>query len=344
MPPCLRVVDMSACVNGWNSFADCSRVMPMPVSRTENLSCTFSPVRSSCSMLSRISPRSVNLTALLTQLVRIWPRRSGSPSRLLRNAGRDVHQELESLFVRLLRGQRRDGADDFIELEVGGFDVELAGLDLGEVEDVVDDRQQRRAGIVDLADVVALLGRQLRLEGEMREADDGVHRRADLVAHVREEHGFHLGGFLGLPLGADQFLRLFLELARLSLRLAEQLLRAQVALQDFQAHRHDRQQFVEQRLLLRVERAEGRHFEHAEQRVLGQRRQRHRLERRGLAEAGGDAEVIRRKIRERDDLSLAARTGQPTPHRAGSGWRSSEVSARPYAETRCRCPSVSSNT
>ena len=77
---------------------------------------------------------------------------------LLRDAGRDVRQKLESLLVRLLRGQRRDGADDFVELEVGGFDVELAGLDLGEVEDVVDDGQQRRAGVVDLADVIALLG------------------------------------------------------------------------------------------------------------------------------------------------------------------------------------------
>ena len=66
VPPYLRVVDMSACVNGWNSFAACSCVMPMPVSRTVNLSCTFSPVRSSSSMSTPISPRSVNLTALLT--------------------------------------------------------------------------------------------------------------------------------------------------------------------------------------------------------------------------------------------------------------------------------------
>src|SRR5436309_3204267 len=48
VPPCLRVVDISAWLKGWNNFADCSFVMPMPVSRTENLSCTFSPVRSSC--------------------------------------------------------------------------------------------------------------------------------------------------------------------------------------------------------------------------------------------------------------------------------------------------------
>ena len=76
--------------------------------------------------------------------------------------GATSSQELEALVVRLLRRQRRDGADDVVELEVGGLDVELAGLDLREVEDVVDDGQQRRAGVVDLADVVALLGVELR--------------------------------------------------------------------------------------------------------------------------------------------------------------------------------------
>jgi hypothetical protein len=34
---------------------------------------------------------------------------------------------------------------------------------------------------------VALLGRQLGVEHQLRHADDAVHRRADLVAHVREE-------------------------------------------------------------------------------------------------------------------------------------------------------------
>ena len=35
VPRCLRVVDTSAWVKGWNSFAACSEEMPMPVSRTE---------------------------------------------------------------------------------------------------------------------------------------------------------------------------------------------------------------------------------------------------------------------------------------------------------------------
>ena len=42
VPPNLRVVDVSAWVNAWNSRAACSGVMPMPVSRTENLNFTRS--------------------------------------------------------------------------------------------------------------------------------------------------------------------------------------------------------------------------------------------------------------------------------------------------------------
>ena len=240
---------------------------------------------------------------------------------VLRDARRDVHQELESLLVGLLRRQRRHRADDVIELEVGGLEVEPASLNLGEVEDVVDDRQQRGAGVVDLADVVTLLGRKRCLEGEMRQADDRVHRRADLVAHVREEHGLHLGGFLGLELGADELGRLFFQLVRLLPGLAEQLLGAKVSLQDVQAHGHHRQQFVEQGLLMRVEGAEGRHFENAEHGVLGHRRQRRGLERRRLAQTGGDAEVAWRKIRERGGSVARGRTGRPALHRAGPNWR-----------------------
>ena len=139
MPPCLRVVDMSACVNGWNSFADCSRVMPIPVSRTEHLSCTFSPVRSSCSMFEPDFAALGELDRVVDAVRQNLAEAERIAEQLLRDAGRDVHQELEPLLVRLLRGQRRDGADDVVELEVGGFEIELAGLDLGEVEDVVDD-------------------------------------------------------------------------------------------------------------------------------------------------------------------------------------------------------------
>ena len=66
--------------------------------------------------------------------------------------------ELQALIVRLLSGKGCYRANHFIEPEVRRLDVEFAGLDLREIEDVVDDAEERRAGGVDLANVVALLG------------------------------------------------------------------------------------------------------------------------------------------------------------------------------------------
>ena len=158
VPPCLRVVDMSACWNGWNSFADCSR---------RHADAGVAHGKLELHLLAGALEQfdaEADLAAFgeLDRVVDAVGENLAEAERVadeqLGDAGRGVHQELEPLFVCLLRGQRRDGADDFIELEVDGFDVELARLDLGEVEDVVDDGQERCAGIVDLADVVALLG------------------------------------------------------------------------------------------------------------------------------------------------------------------------------------------
>ena len=67
----------------------------------------------------------------------------------------------------LLGVERDDRADDLVDLEVRGLEVELARLDLREVEDVVDDAEERRPGVVDLADVVALLGVERSLQREI---------------------------------------------------------------------------------------------------------------------------------------------------------------------------------
>ena len=52
---------------------------------------------------------------------------------------------------------------------------------------VISDSADSRA----VADVLALLGRQSGLQRQVGHADDGVHRRADLMAHVGQE--FSLG-------------------------------------------------------------------------------------------------------------------------------------------------------
>jgi hypothetical protein len=100
------------------------------------------------------------------------------------------------------------------QAERRGLDVHLAGLDLREIEDVVDQGQQVLAGLGDVVDVVGLLGRQhpkpLRRQ-HARHPDDRVERGAQLVAHPRQELALGPAGRLGFLLGLPQR-RLFLAL------------------------------------------------------------------------------------------------------------------------------------
>ena len=88
-----------------------------------------------------------------------------------------------------------------------GSSIELAGLDLGEVEDVVDHREQRLGRAAHRLRVLALLRVQMGVEQEAGHADDAVHRRADLVAHVGEELALRLGARLRRFLGDAKLLR-----------------------------------------------------------------------------------------------------------------------------------------
>src|SRR5262249_46157157 len=58
---------------------------------------------------------------------------------------------------------------------------------LGDVEHVVEQRQQDLAGALKQLRLTLLLGRQLAVEQQLGESDDGVQGRADLVAHGGEE-------------------------------------------------------------------------------------------------------------------------------------------------------------
>ena len=84
--------------------------------------------------------------------------------------------------------------------EADVLDLELAGLDLGEVEHVVDEAQQVLAGLVHRIGEAALLRVQRRVVQQLGHAEDAVHRRANLVTHGGEELALastgRFGGFL----------------------------------------------------------------------------------------------------------------------------------------------------
>ena len=111
--------------------------------------------------------------------------------------------------VRFLLDDRqtiREQRGDLHRLEI---EHHLAGFDLGQVEDVVDQREQMLAAAEDVADELFLLVAEIpdqAISQYFGEADDGIKGRPQLVRHVGEEFGFHparlfqLGVFLLQPL------------------------------------------------------------------------------------------------------------------------------------------------
>jgi hypothetical protein len=121
------------------------------------------------------------------------------PGDVAADRSRDVAVEDIREVELLLGGARADQVerrlDALAQVERMRLDVHPPGFDLREVEDVVDDRQQRIARIADRRRELALVVGERRVEEQAAHADHRVHRRADFVAHVCQE------GALGLVRG-----------------------------------------------------------------------------------------------------------------------------------------------
>ena len=108
-----------------------------------------------------------------------------------RHVGGDLANQLEALLLRP-HGERLQRVGDKIgERKRRRLELQPVRLDFREIEDVVEHRQQRLRRVTDGRELVALIRREIAVQNELRHADDAVHRRQDLVAHVGEE--FALG-------------------------------------------------------------------------------------------------------------------------------------------------------
>ena len=135
-------------------------------------------------------------------MTRVCFRRWASPRRVADfDLGRGARHERDPLGVGLDADQRLDAAQRLPEPETPVLQLHLVGLDAREVEDVGDDREQVLRGGLDLAELLDLAPVARALARQMGHAHDGVHGRAQLVAHRREEGALGpvrgLGGVLG---------------------------------------------------------------------------------------------------------------------------------------------------
>ena len=180
--------------NQSNTFSRTSGGMPGPWSVTAN---TKASLRRSADNVT-VPPAGEKLTALARRLKRICRTRRSSAMKLpMSSGGTDVEHEAgaDQPVLHAFGGRRHGGADvDRPEIE-----LHAAGVDGRQIEDVVDQRQQRVGGDRDVVEIFALLRRQrpgTRVAEQMDEADDVGERRAQLVGHVVDEIDLDLVGVL----------------------------------------------------------------------------------------------------------------------------------------------------
>ena len=107
-----------------------------------------------------------------------------------RQAARNRGLDLDALVLRKRTGRRHDRFDDPLHRIVVERQGELAGLDLGYVEHVVDQPQEvLSVGLDATQDLHRLLrhGAVKPVDEQLGKAEHGVQRRAQLVAHIGEE-------------------------------------------------------------------------------------------------------------------------------------------------------------
>ncbi len=113
---------------------------------------------------------------------------------------RGIAGEIEPFLARRHRHHRDDFLDHLPQAERYMLQLDRARLDLGDVEQVVDQDQQAVGAGLQRADEFALtIGQRLRTGQYGRQADDGVHRRANFVRHIGQELGLgDIGRFGGV--------------------------------------------------------------------------------------------------------------------------------------------------
>ena len=129
-------------------------------------------------------------------------RRVGANAR--RHIGRDEHRQVHVAS----HGRRPDrlahAIDQVLDDGVVDLEFETPSLDLGKIEDVVDESEQRARRGADDPHGVGLARWEVTLGEHLGHADHAIERSPDLVAHHREEGGLGAVGLVGVILGVPE--------------------------------------------------------------------------------------------------------------------------------------------
>ena len=113
----------------------------------------------------------------------------------VRDSGLSEKTEFEA-FAGGILGDKFDGFLDRISrIEFDVDDRQGAGFELGKIQDVVDGAMKSFSGTGDGLEVIPLFIVDLGFHQETGHSHDCVERSSQLMAHIREERGFHVCRF-----------------------------------------------------------------------------------------------------------------------------------------------------
>ncbi|MNI03426.1 hypothetical protein D3C73_563290 [compost metagenome] len=118
----------------------------------------------------------------------------------------ELRDELQPLGLGLGLERPDDAAMQIFKIHVDRLEIHPPGLDLGHVEDVVQQAQQVVARVADDGQIFALGPFEPGRAQQLGRAQHAVHRRAQFVRNDAQEVGLSLIGRVGLVAGGAQFL------------------------------------------------------------------------------------------------------------------------------------------
>ena len=113
-----------------------------------------------------------------------------------RQGGRDVAAQRKVLEIGLWRKQIEHAFDQVGRIEGDVLEFQPVRFQFGEIEDVVDDGEQRLGGFADRFRIDLLIAVELGIQKHPCHTDDTVHGGTDFMAHGGQEFGFDDGSLL----------------------------------------------------------------------------------------------------------------------------------------------------
>ena len=147
VPPNRRVVEESTCVKAVNRASTRLAGIPMPVSRISQRIGDAAIVFLRNLALDRHFAFLRKFDSVAAEVQQDLAQAARIAAHQVRKARIDQGDDLEALGMRLNRQQSGDVFDRIAHIHVEDFQIELAGFDLGEIQNVIDDRQAAPAAL-----------------------------------------------------------------------------------------------------------------------------------------------------------------------------------------------------